>query len=160
MKEYKIITTLYEYESASELSAQEQELIQRAKKAIVRSYAPYSKFNVGAALLLDNGEIIEGTNQENAAYPSGLCAERVAVFYANSLYPDNKVVAMAITSFSNGRFSSFPLPPCGACRQVLLETEERQQQALKMFLCGEQKIIQVNTIKDLMPVHFQKEMLD
>ncbi len=159
MKAYKIITTLYEYASVNELSEVEQELVQRAKKAVKRSYAPYSKFNVGAALLLDNGEIIEGNNQENSAYPSGLCAERVAIFYANSLYPENRVVAMAITSFANGRFSSFPIPPCGACRQVLLETEERYKEPLKVLLCGEEKIVQVNSVKDLLPLHFEKGML-
>ncbi len=160
MKEYKIITTLYEYDSVSELSEQEQELVKRAKKAVSRSYAPYSKFNVGAALLLDNGEIIEGNNQENSAYPSGLCAERVAIFYANSMYPDNRVATIAITSFSNGRFSSFPIPPCGACRQVLLETEERYKQPLKVLLCGEEKIVQINSVKDLLPIHFEKAMLE
>lgn len=160
MKEYKIITTLYEYASANELSEQEQELIKRAKNAVSRSYAPYSNFNVGAALLLDNGEIVEGNNQENSAYPSGLCAERVAIFYANSLYPNSRVVAIAITSYANGRFSSFPIPPCGACRQVLLETEERYNEPMKVLLCGEEKIVQVNAVKDLLPIHFEKEMLE
>ena len=102
-------------------------LVNQSREAAKRAYAPYSKFQVGAAVLLENGEIITGTNQENAAYPSGLCAERVAVFYANSKYPDVPVIAIAVTAFTNNKFVQTPIPPCGSCRQVLTETETKNQ---------------------------------
>jgi len=160
MKKTQIITTVFEYDSIDELSKEDQELVRNAKEAALRSYAPYSKFNVGAALLLNNGKLVQGNNQENAAYPSGLCAERVAVFYANAKYPDIPVKTIAITSRTNGSFLEEPVPPCGSCRQVLLETEDRYKQAIKVILCGEKKIRIVESIKQLLPLFFDKEMLD
>jgi len=160
MKKKQIITTVFEYDSTDELPVSEQELVKNAKEAALRSYSPYSKFSVGAALLLANGEIIQGNNQENSAYPSGLCAERVAVFYANSKYPDVPVRAIAITSHTNGSFSETPVPPCGSCRQVLLETEDRYQTPVKVILCGENKIKIVESIKQLLPLFFDKQMLE
>lgn len=159
MKKTQIITTVYEYDSVNELSKEDQALVIQAKDAALRSYAPYSKFNVGAALLLENGEIVQGNNQENSAYPSGLCAERVAVFYANAKYPDVPVKAIAITSRTNGSFLETPVPPCGSCRQVLLETEDRYNQPIRVILCGENKIRIVESIKQLLPLFFDKEML-
>ncbi|WP_421918361.1 cytidine deaminase [Marinifilum sp.] len=160
MKKTQIITTVYEYDSIAELSKEDQLLVNEAKDAAHRSYAPYSKFNVGAALLLENGEIVQGNNQENSAYPSGLCAERVAVFYANAKYPDVPVKAIAITSRTNGSFLDAPVPPCGACRQVLLETENRYNHPIKVILCGEKKIQIIDNIKQLMPLYFDKDMLN
>jgi cytidine deaminase len=160
MKKIQIITHVFEYDSIDELSVEEQELVKNAKEAALRAYAPYSKFNVGAALSLENGEIIQGNNQENSAYPSGLCAERVAMFYANSKFPDVAVTALAITARSNGSFSENPIPPCGSCRQVLLETEARYKQPIKVILCGEKKIKVVKNIKELLPLSFEKEMLN
>ncbi|MGQ1908423.1 cytidine deaminase [Marinifilum sp. RC60d5] len=160
MKQTQIITTVYEYDSIEELSQEDQLLVNSAKEAAHRSYAPYSKFNVGAALQLGNGEIIQGNNQENSAYPSGLCAERVAIFYANAQYPDIPVKAIAITARSNGSFSESPIPPCGSCRQVLLETEDRYKQPIKVILYGENRIRIVENIKQLMPLYFDKDMLD
>nr|WP_320118489.1 cytidine deaminase [uncultured Marinifilum sp.] len=160
MKKQQIITTVYEYDSIEELSQEDQLLVNNAKEAAHRSYAPYSKFNVGAALQLENGEIVQGNNQENSAYPSGLCAERVAIFYANAQYPDIPVKAIAITARSNGSFSERPIPPCGSCRQVLLETEDRYKQPIKVILYGENRIRIVENIKQLMPLYFDKDMLD
>jgi cytidine deaminase len=160
MKTTQIITTVYEYDSVNELSQEEQLLVKNAKEAAHRSYAPYSKFNVGAALLLENGEIVQGNNQENSAYPSGLCAERVAVFYANAKFPEVPVKAIAITSRTDGSFLDTPVPPCGSCRQVLLETEDRYNQPIKVILCGENKIRIVDNIKQLLPLYFDKEMLN
>lgn len=160
MKKTQIITTVFEYDSVEELSPSEKELVLQAKEAALRSYSPYSKFKVGAALLLENEETVQGNNQENSAYPSGLCAERVAVFYANSKYPHVPVKAIAITSHSNGSFLETPVPPCGSCRQVLLETEDRYNQPLKVIMCGETKIRVVESVKDLLPLYFEKEMLN
>jgi len=160
MKKTQIITTVFEYDSVEELSQQDQVLVKNAKEAAHRSYAPYSKFNVGAALQLANGEIVQGNNQENSAYPSGLCAERVAVFYANAKFPNVAVKAIAITSRTNGSFLDTPVPPCGSCRQVLLETEDRYNQPIKVILCGEKKIRIVESIKQLLPLFFDKEMLN
>ncbi|BAX79280.1 cytidine deaminase [Labilibaculum antarcticum] len=160
MKKTQIITTVFEYNSIDELSLEEQELVRNAKEAALRSYSPYSKFSVGAAILLENKDIIQGNNQENSAYPSGLCAERVAMFYANSKYPDVPVKTIAITARTNGQFSENPIPPCGSCRQVLLETEERFNQPIKLILFGEKKIKIVKTIKEMLPLYFEKEMLD
>lgn len=160
MKKTQIITTVFEYDTIDELSQQDQLLVNNAKEAAHRSYSPYSKFSVGAAILLENGDIVQGNNQENSAYPSGLCAERVAVFYANSKYPDVPVKAIAITARTNGQFSEMPIPPCGSCRQVLLETEDRYKQPIKLILYGEKKIKIVETIKEMLPLFFEKEMLD
>ena len=160
MKKTQIITTVFEYDSVEELSLEDKELVKNAKEAAHRSYAPYSEFNVGAALLLENGEIVQGNNQENSAYPSGLCAERVAVFYANAKYPDVPVKSIAITSRSNGSFLNTPVPPCGSCRQVLLETEDRYSKPIKVILCGENRIRIVESIKQLLPLFFDKNMLN
>jgi cytidine deaminase len=142
-----------------ELNENEQLLISKAKQATENAYAPYSHFNVGAAVLLDNGEIISGTNQENAAYPSGLCAERVAMFYANSKYPNNTVKAIAIAAFTNGQFIELPISPCGACRQVLLETEIRYNQDIVCYLYGSTEIRKVQNIKTLLPFCFNADSL-
>ncbi|PCH67504.1 MAG: cytidine deaminase [Bacteroidales bacterium] len=160
MKKIQITTTVFEYNSIDELSPEEQELVKNAKEAAHRSYSPYSKFSVGAAILLENGDMVQGNNQENSAYPSGLCAERVAVFYANSKYPDVPIHAIAITARTNGSFLENPIPPCGSCRQVLLETEERYKQPIKLILYGEKKIRIVKTIKEMLPLYFEKDMLD
>ncbi|PKQ61782.1 cytidine deaminase [Labilibaculum manganireducens] len=160
MKKTQIITTVFEYDSVDELPLKEQELVKNAKEAALRSYSPYSKFSVGAAILLENDEIIQGNNQENSAYPSGLCAERVAMFYTNSKFPNAAVKAIVVTARTNGEFSDKPIPPCGSCRQVLLETEERFNQPIKLILYGEKKIRVVETIKEMLPLYFEKEMLD
>jgi len=159
MKKKNITTVTYEYNSVAELSQEEQILIQRSKDIVKNAYAPYSKFEVGAAVLLENGEIITGTNQENAAYPSGLCAERVAVFYANSKFPDVPVKAIAVTAFTNNNCVKTPVPACGSGRQVLVETETRFQKPIKIYLVSESKITVINDAKDLLPLNFDGDSL-
>jgi len=159
MKKKNITTVTYEYDSVDELSKNEQILIQKSKEVVNNAYAPYSKFQVGAAVLLENGEIITGTNQENAAYPSGMCAERVAVFYANSKFPNVPVIAIAVTAFTNNNFVKTPIPPCGSCRQVLVETETRFNTPIKIYLVSESKITVINDAKDLLPLNFDESSL-
>ncbi len=159
MKKVDIILTTYEYDSVKELSKEEQVLINKSKEIVKNAYAPYSKFNVGAAVLLENGEIITGTNQENAAYPSGLCAERVAIFYANSKYPNIPVKAIAVTAFTNNQFIEKPLPPCGSCRQVIIETETRFKTPIKIYLVSKDKITVIEDAKTLLPINFDEHFL-
>ena len=137
-----------------ELTGREQHLLyDYAKKAAMEAYAPYSHFNVGAAVLLKNGEIVYGNNQENIAYPSGLCAERVALFSAGATYPKQPVIAMAIVAIKNGEIQP-SIAPCGACRQVMLETEQRYSQPMQILLCGKDETILVDTVRDLLPFSF------
>lgn len=143
----------------SEIPSEYLPLIEEAKKQTLNAYAIYSKFHVGAAVLLENGKIIGGNNQENAAYPSGLCAERTAVFYANSQYPDVPVKIIAIAAYSNGEYLSEPITPCGGCRQVLLETEGRSGQDLKVILYGTEKTYVMDNVRNLLPLSFGKERL-
>ena len=160
MRKLEIKTTIYEYDSVEELNETEQILIQESKNIVKNAYAPYSKFSVGAAVLLENGEIITGTNQENAAYPSGLCAERVALFYANSKFPNVPIVAIAISAFTNDKFLESPVPPCGACRQVIIETETRFEKPIKIILVSQTKITVVEDAKTLLPLNFDEHFLD
>jgi cytidine deaminase len=143
----------------NELGHTAQLLINKAKEQTEKSYSPYSAFRVGAAVLLENGEIITGSNQENAAYPSGICAERVAIFYANAQYPDVPVKAIAIAGHTNGKYVQQPITPCGACRQVLLETEIRFEKDIKVFLYGEEHICMLDNVKELLPLSFVKDSL-
>ncbi len=143
----------------NEIPSEYISLIEEAKKQTQKSYAPYSEFHVGAAVLLENGIVVGGNNQENSAYPSGTCAERTAIFYANSQHPDIPVKLLAIAAFTNGKFTSEPVTPCGACRQVLLETENRYNQAIKVILYGIDKIYVFDSIKQLLPLSFGKDSL-
>ena len=143
-----------------ELPDEFAQLVEKAKAQTQNSYAPYSTFNVGAALLLDNDEIICGSNQENSAYPSGICAERVAMFYANSLFPKVAVKAMAIAAHTNGHFLTEPITPCGACRQVLLESENRYNKDIKIILYGVEKTYILENVKQLLPLSFGKGNLE
>jgi cytidine deaminase len=148
---------VYTFEEASESI---KKLIIEAKSAAKNAYAPYSNFRVGAAILLSNGKIITGNNQENVAYPSGLCAERVAVFYANAQYPGSPAEAIAIAACSdNENFTVNPCSPCGGCRQVLLEAENRFARPMKVILYGESKIYELESVKALLPVGFGKDSL-
>ena len=140
-----------------ELSATEQALIDKAIEATHRSYVPYSKFHVGTALLLKNGEIIQGCNQENAAFTVGICAERAAIFAAGAKYPDQPVVMMAIAArTSDGKLQEEPISPCGSCRQVLVETETRFGQPVRLLLYGSRRIIIADGIGQLMPLLFSE----
>ena len=142
-----------------ELSADQKKLTDAAREATFRSYAPYSQFFVGAAAELANGEIIQGNNQENAAYPSGLCAERVTLFFAGSKYPDVAVKRLAIAARTNGDYVEECVAPCGACRQVILETEERSGEPMEIILCGRDQVYIVDSIKELLPLCFGKNNL-
>ncbi len=149
-----------EFERLSEMDNEDKMLLEKAAEATNKSYAPYSQFHVGAAVLLENGEIISAGNQENAAYPSGLCAERVALFYAKSKYPDVAVKSVAITAKSENFSIEGPLPPCGSCRQVIAETEKRQNKPIKIIMKGEKgPIHKVTGIESLLPFTFYEEKL-
>ena len=140
-----------------ELSPQDQELVQAAIKATNNAYANYSRFYVGAALRLENGKIVIGANQENAAFPSGLCAERTAVFAAQANYPDSPIETLAIAGRNEKGVLPDPITPCGACRQVILEIEDRYKKPIKILLYGTQKIYCVRSVKDLLPLSFVDE---
>ncbi len=159
MKDLTITTVIKVYQ-LHELNQADQELLLAAKEATKRSYAPYSHFSVGAAALLGNGVVVTGTNQENAAYPSGLCAERTTLFYANSQYPDQPVVTLAIAARTERDFIEVPIPPCGACRQVILETEKRYKQPIRILLYGKEAIYEVNSICDLLPLSFDASAME
>ena len=145
--------------TVDELETKEQELVRRAQVAAERAYAPYSKFKVGASLLLDNGVMIDGNNQENASYPCGCCAERTALNYANSLYPDAKVEAIAITALNGGQLVDEPITPCGICRQALLETEMKNHKNIKVIMNGQKQTIIANSASDLLPLAFDDSLL-
>lgn len=143
-----------------ELTTQELALLDEARRATYRSYAPYSHFSVGAAVELANGTLVSGSNQENAAYPSGLCAERTAVFYAGSRYPDQPIRRICIAARdTNGEFLKRPISPCGACRQVLLEAEQRAGGDIEVMLYGTEGIYIIRRIKDLLPLGFDESFL-
>ncbi len=155
MKIIHISFHIQEVEDITELTAAERQLIEASQQMVENAYAPYSEFQVGAALLLENGQIIKGSNQENAAYPSGLCAERVAIFSASANYPGVEMKAIAVSAKTVHHQSDQPVSPCGACRQVLLEYEFKQKQPLKMFLVGSSgKIYLVEKVSDLLPLSF------
>jgi len=159
MKSFNVVTKVTEYDNLNELPQDEQNLIQRSKEAAVIAYAPYSKFLVGCSVLLENGKIVSGNNQENAAYPSGLCAERVAIFYANSKFPNTSVIKLAVSVYTDGEFVTEPIPPCGSCRQVLVETELRFKVPIKIILAGKDKIRVVENAKSLLPMNFDSDHL-
>lgn len=141
--------------SYNELYSEAKILIENAKNSCFRAYAPYSQFQVGAAVLLVNGEIITGSNQENVAFPSGLCAERTALFYANSQYPEQAIKSLAIAAYRQGDFIEHPISPCGACRQVIFETEMRYKSPIRIFLYGKTEIYVIEGINDLLPLAFE-----
>ena len=137
-----------------------EDVVTTAKEATARSYVPYSHFSVGAAALLGDGTVVSGTNQENAAYPSGLCAERTTLFYANSRYPDQPVITLAIAARTEKDFIDNPIPPCGACRQVILETEKRYGQPIRILLYGKECIYEIKSIGDLLPLSFDASAME
>lgn len=143
-----------EYRLINELSDSERELIEAAKKATDNSYSPYSHFRVGAALRLSDGRIVIGANQENAAFPSGLCAERSAIFAAQSNWPEQSIESIAIAARNENGFVAVPVSPCGSCRQVMLEMEERYKHPIRVLLYGTQGVHVINSVKDLLPLCF------
>lgn len=159
MKQISINTTISVL-SKDELSQEEVGLMNQAVEARAKAYAPYSKFTVGAALLLDNGVVIQGSNQENAAYPSGLCAERVAIYYAGATYPDAKIVKMFITASPQDRELDEPIPPCGSCRQAIAEYEFKQDLDIAIFFMGAKgNIYKSDSLKNILPLVFDKNHL-
>lgn len=147
-----------EFNNINSLSENDRLLINAAHQSAEKAYAPYSKYHVGAAVLLDNNEIVVGNNQENAAYPSGQCAERVTAFYASAIHPNKTMKAMAITAISNDSDLSMPPFPCGSCRQVLAEYESRQHHPIRIILCAQNgHVIIFNSIQDLLPWAFVTE---
>ena len=151
----EVLSIHYRECQAEELSPHLQQLVQKAKEACETSYAPYSKFHVGAALLLNNGEIVTGSNQENASFPAGTCAERCAVFYANARWPEAAVTHIAIAAIDgSGQFTEHPITPCGVCRQVLSETQKRGGINLHVLFYGRSGVRIIESIDDLLPFSF------
>ncbi|MCX2679666.1 cytidine deaminase [Galbibacter sp. EGI 63066] len=161
MKKLEIKASLTVFDSLDELSDDARELMLKAISVRKNAYAPYSKFRVGAALELENEEVIVGSNQENAAFPSGLCAERVAIFQAGTQFPDVAVKTMAISAASDTYSVLTPTPPCGACRQSIAEYEERQKRPIALYFMGETgKVVKADSLKDLLPLIFGKASLN
>jgi len=160
MKEVNIKSTFFVFDDLTETPLQIQNLMKKAMTARENAYAPYSKFHVGTAILLDNNEIITGNNQENASYPSGLCAERAAIYYAGSNYPKTKILVMAIVAGSTKNPTIKPIPPCGACRQALSEYEVKQNTAMELYFMGTSgQIAFSKSVENILPWVFDKSVL-
>lgn len=160
MKEINITTTFKVFEDQTQLPENIQSLMQQAIEIRKKAYAPYSHFRVGAAIALDNGKIVLGSNQENAAYPSGLCAERVAIYQAGAIYPDAKIVAIAISAASDSNPTLTPIPPCGSCRQSIAEYEFKQDAPIEIYFMGESgEVYKSNSINNLLPLSFNSTSL-
>jgi cytidine deaminase len=143
-----------------ELSPEEQVLIKNAKDSFKNSYAPYSGFLVGASILLENGKVINGSNQENVAYPSGLCAERVALFYAGSQYPQIAIKTIAVSALSKTFEINNVVSPCGACRQVMAEYQQKQNSEIRILLHSpNDDVLIANSVEDLLPFMFTSPLL-
>lgn len=158
MEKFTINTTVKVYQ-IDELNHEDRILVETAREATKRSYAPYSKFFVGAAVRLANKQIVSGSNQENAAYPSGTCAERTTLFYANAQYPDQPVEALAIAAQTGGHFLEKPISPCGACRQVILETEHRFGKPIRILLYGTEGVYVLEGIQSILPLQFDQDCM-
>ena len=160
MKKIKIESKFIVYDSIEELTIPVQKLLKKAAEAREKAYAPYSQFLVGAALELENGVIILGNNQENASYPSGLCAERTAIYYAGAEFPNQKILRMAIVAGSTKNPTTKPIPPCGACRQAIAEYEVKQESPIEIYFKGETgKVVKSNSLVNLLPLLFDKSVL-
>ena len=160
MKEIHITTKFKVFEDQTQLPENIQSLMQQAIEIRKKAYAPYSHFRVGAAIALDNGKIVLGSNQENAAYPSGLCAERVAIYQAGAIYPDAKIVTIAISAASDSNPTLSPIPPCGSCRQSIAEYEFKQDAPIEIYFMGESgEVYKSNSINNLLPLSFNSTSL-
>lgn len=160
MKEIKICSNFKVYDSIDDLNDQIKALFNEAKLIRESAYSEYSKFSVGAAVLLENGKILCGSNQENSSYPSGLCAERTALFYANSKYPNTKIKEIAIIAGSINKINENPVAPCGSCRQVISEFQTKQKSDIGLYFKGEKgKIIYTDSINNLLPFKFDSSFL-
>jgi cytidine deaminase len=155
-----IVTEFEVYTSAKDLSKNDALLLKAAQKMVKTAYAPYSEFHVGAALLLENGKIVTGNNQENAAYPSGLCAERVAIYYAGAQYPTSCITTIAVAVKAKNVVVSEPLSPCGACRQAIAEYENKFGKPIRIIMSGEKGQVYIaKSIESLLPLMFSKKYL-
>ena len=160
MRKKQFICPYEVYDSMEELPQQDAELMRRAHEAARNAYAPYSKFNVGAAARLSNGAVVTGNNIENAAYPSGLCAERVTLFSAMAQYPGVPVEALALTAYSESKAIEEPVAPCGACRQVMVEVEQVSKRPLRVLCQGDTGVVMVfDGVESLMPFVFLDKFL-
>ena len=160
MKKIEISVTFDEYDSLNDMEEEDRTLLDRAREAINSAYDPYSAYHVGAAVLLANGEVFTGNNQENVAYPSGICAERVALFYASAKYPEGPGKAIAVSAKAKGFTVHSPVTPCGSCRQVMAESENRFNNKLKLIMRGENgKINVVHGVSNLLPLMFRADEL-
>jgi cytidine deaminase len=148
------------FSDIEELDSESKYLIHKAKEATAHSYAPYSKFHVGAALILEDGSIISGANQENASYPLCMCAERVALYAASSTHPGKRIVKIAVVAHKKNHKELVAAPPCGACRQVMVEFEQRQNKAIEVIILGpDEKWVKCVSSMSLLPFGFDKESL-
>lgn len=160
MKESKIITTVFEFDDISECPEDIQTLMNKAIETRNNAYSPYSHFQVGAALHLENGIIITGSNQENASYPAGLCAERTAIFYAGSKYPGVKIEKIAISAGPEGKDNKEAVPPCGSCRQAIAEYEQKQKSPISIYFMGKSgEVKHVESLLSLLPLAFSQDYL-
>lgn len=159
-KKIKIESFLEVYSNKDELPEAISSLMDVAIDARDKAYAPYSDFYVGAAILLDNGEVISGSNQENAAYPSGLCAERTAIYYAGAKYPNAQMLAMAITATAKDKPTTRPIPPCGSCRQAIAEYEIKQNKAIALYFMGKSgEVMKSDSLENLLPFLFTSKYI-
>ena len=159
MKTTEIKIVVHEFANIVELPLNDRNLLMEARRITEQAYAPYSGFHVGAAVLLENGMIVTGNNQENSAYPSGLCAERVALFYANANYSNSAVKTIAISASKSGALVNEPVKPCGSCRQAMAETELRFKTPIRIILDGQDGILVLNGVESLLPLSFSKKAL-
>lgn len=160
MKKIQINTTFTVFDSMESLDDQTRALMHKAVEVRKQAYAPYSKFRVGAAILLENGKVVVGNNQESAAYPSGLCAERVAIFQAGSVYPNTKILKIIISATSDISPTKRPTPPCGACRQSISEYEQKQDVPIEIYFMGETgEVYKSDSLENLLPLSFHKDFL-
>lgn len=156
----QIVSSFELYDSEKELSEVDLKLLMLARATIKNAYAPYSNFHVGASVLLENGEILTGNNQENAAYPSGLCAERVAIFYAGAKYPEVPIKTIAVSCKAPDQILTDPVSPCGACRQAIAEYEVRYGKKIRIIMAGESgKVYVAESIESLLPIMFNRKYL-
>ena len=160
MKKIKIESSLDVYPSQDMLPKAISSLMDAAIEAREKAYAPYSEFHVGAALLLDNDEVVAGSNQENASYPSGLCAERTAIYYAGATYPKASIQAITITAKAKSKPTPHPIPPCGACRQAIAEYESKQGHAIPIYFMGDSgEVWKSDSLENLLPLLFTAKYL-
>lgn len=160
MDEINITSKFTVFSSLDKLDSSDRELLLQAAEARKNAYAPYSNFNVGAVILMKNGKVVSGTNQENAAYPSGMCAERVAIWNAASNFPNVSINKIFISADTKRNTVHNPVPPCGACRQAIIEYEVKQKEAIEIFFTGGSgKIMKANSMAELLPLAFDKDLL-